>query len=41
MFPRVVQVIPYRDYKVDVYFEDGKIVRYDASHLLEKKYLND
>ena len=37
MFPKVVQVIPYRDYKVDVYFEDGKIVCYDASQLLEKK----
>ena len=37
MFPKVVQVIPYRGYKVDVYFEDGKIVCYDASHLLEKK----
>lgn len=37
MFPKVVQVIPYRDYRVDIYFEDGKIVCYDASHLLEKQ----
>lgn len=25
MFPKVVQVIPMRDYSVYVYFEDGKI----------------
>ena len=37
MFLRVIQVIPYRDYKVYVYFEDGKIVCYDASQLLDKK----
>lgn len=37
MFHRVVQVIPYEDYKVYVYFEDGKIVCYDASVLLEKR----
>lgn len=37
MFPKVVQVIPYMDYKVYVYFEDGKIVCYDARQLLEKK----
>ena len=37
MFPRVIQVIPYRNYKVYVYFEDGKIVCYDASQLLDKK----
>ncbi len=24
--PTVVQVIPYEDYTVDVYFDDGKIV---------------
>ena len=29
MFPRVVQVIPMKDYSVYVYFEDGKIVHYD------------
>ena len=37
MFFDVVQVIPYEDYKVYVYFEDGKIVCYDAKPLLEKK----
>jgi hypothetical protein len=33
----VIQVIPYENYKVYVYFEDGKIVCYDAEPLLEKK----
>ena len=37
MFFNVVQVIPYEDYKVYVYFEDGKIVCYDARPLLDKK----
>ena len=37
MFPKVVQVIPMRDYSVYVYFEDGKIVRYDMSRMLEKE----
>ena len=37
MFFDIVQVIPYEDYKVYVYFEDGKIVCYDASLLLKKK----
>jgi hypothetical protein len=37
MFHNVVQVIPYEDYHVYVYFEDGKIVCYDATPLLEKK----
>jgi len=37
MFHKVVQVIPFSDYKVYVYFEDGKIVCYDAKPLLEKK----
>lgn len=44
MFHNVVQVIPYEDYKVYVYFDDGKIVCYDAKPLLEKKafeLLND
>lgn len=36
MFPKVVQVIPMKDYSVYVYFEDGKIVCYDVSHMLEK-----
>ncbi len=36
MFPKVVQVIPMKDYSVYVYFEDGKIVCYDMSHMIEK-----
>lgn len=28
--PTVVQVIPHEDYSVDVYFDDGKIVRCHA-----------
>ncbi len=36
MFPKVVQVIPMKDYSVYVYFEDGKIVCYNVSHLIEK-----
>lgn len=35
-FPDVVQVIPFEDYTVDVYFDDGKIVRYDVTPFLEK-----
>ena len=37
MFPKVVQVIPMKDYSVYVYFEDGKIVCYDMSQMLEKE----
>lgn len=37
MFPKVVQVIPMKDYSVYVYFEDGKIVRYDMTPMLEKE----
>lgn len=37
MFHNVIQVIPYEDYSVYVYFEDGKIVCYNAKPLLEKK----
>ena len=37
MFPKVVQVVPMRDYSVYVYFEDGKIVQYDMSHMIEKE----
>ncbi len=33
---KVIQVVPYSDYKVFVYFEDGKIVCYDARPLLDK-----
>lgn len=35
MFPKVVQVIPMRDFSVYVYFEDGKIVCYDMTPMLE------
>ena len=34
-FPDVVQVVPFEYYTVDVYFDDGKIVRYDAMPSLE------
>lgn len=37
MFPKVVQVIPEKNYSVFVYFEDGKIVCYDARPILEKE----
>ena len=37
MFPKVVQVIPMKDYSVYVYFEDGKIVRYDMSQMIKKE----
>ncbi len=37
MFPKVVQVIPMNNISVYVYFEDGKIVCYDASPLLGKE----
>ena len=35
-FPEVVQVIPYSDYSVDVYFHDGKIVRYDMRGIIKE-----
>lgn len=35
MRPQIVQVYPTEDYKVYVYFEDGKIVCYDAVPLLD------
>lgn len=37
MFASVVQVMPMRDYSVYVYFEDGKIVHYDMSQMIEKE----
>ena len=37
MFPKVVQVIPMKDYSVFVYFEDGKIVCYDMKNMLDKE----
>ncbi len=30
-FPTVVQVVPYTNYHVHVFFDDGKIVEYDAT----------
>lgn len=36
MFPKVVQVIPMKNYSVYVYFEDGKIVCYDMSPMIKK-----
>lgn len=37
MFPKVVQVVPMRNYSVYVYFEDGKIVCYDMLPMIEKE----
>lgn len=37
MFPKIVQVVPTKEYMVYVYFEDGKIVCYDVKPLLEKE----
>lgn len=37
MFPKVVQVIPMKNYSVYVYFEDGKIVCYDMSKMIKKE----
>lgn len=37
MFPKVVQVIPMRDYSVYVYFKDGKIVHYDMISMIGKE----
>lgn len=36
MIPEIVQVYPTKEYKVYVYFEDGKIVCYDVKPLLDK-----
>lgn len=35
-FPKVVQVVPFEDYTIDIYFDDGKIVRYDIKKFLDK-----
>ena len=35
-FPKVVQVVPFPDHTVSVYFSDGKIVSYDVKPLLDK-----
>ena len=37
MFHDIVQVVSFEDYTVYVYFEDGKIVCYNAKPLLNKK----
>lgn len=34
-FPTVVQVIPMDNYHVQVFFDDGKIVEYDANNDLQ------
>ena len=34
-FPTVVQVMPQTNYTVQVFFDDGKIVEYDASNDLQ------
>lgn len=34
-FPEIVQVVPFEDYTVAVYFSDGKIVSYDVTPLLK------
>mgnify|MGYP000897549253 FL=1 len=36
MFHKVVQVYPTDDYKVYIYFVDGKIKQFDAKDLVEK-----
>ena len=37
--PTVVQVIPYEDYTVDVYFDDGKIVCCHAERICHLAFL--
>lgn len=34
--PEVVQVVPHENYVVDILFQDGKIIEYDAKPLLDK-----
>lgn len=36
MFHKVLQVVPTTDYKVYIYFSDGKIKLFDASELIKK-----
>lgn len=36
MLVKVIQVFPQKDYKIYVYFTDGKVKLYDASHLAGK-----
>ncbi len=35
-FPSVVQVVPFEDYTIDIYFDNGKIVLYDIKPFLEE-----
>lgn len=35
-YPEVIQVIPTEDYRVYVYFDDGRIKLFDASELVNK-----
>ena len=37
MCPKIVQVVPTEEHTVYVYFEDGKIVCYDVTPLLDKE----
>ena len=34
--PRVIKVEPHDDYTVTITFDDGKVVEYDAKHLLNR-----
>ena len=40
-FPPVVQVIPLDNYHVQVFFDDGKIVEYDATEDLKTEILKE
>lgn len=35
-YPEVIQVIPYSDFSVDVYFHDGKIVCYSMKEMISE-----
>ncbi|MEG1596262.1 MAG: DUF2442 domain-containing protein, partial [Lachnospiraceae bacterium] len=37
MLPKVIQVIPMKNYSVYIYFEDDKIVCYDMNDMMEKE----
>ncbi len=37
MCPKIVQVVPTEEHTVYIYFEDGKIVCYDITPLLDKE----
>ena len=34
-YPEIIQVIPTEDYKVYIYFDDGRVKLFDASDLIE------